>query len=171
MPTPCQSASSMLTFALAGAWFIPGITAHVTIAGLAIGGLLVLHAFRTGRALLCGAAILFFQAIALRALILTNPTTESFITVVTLGLLLQWFVGSALDRLRFGSAGATFASANRRIPADIRERLFEPFVTTKPTGTGLGLFVVSRRVRELGGEIACESGPGGTSFFVKIPAL
>lgn len=55
------------------------------------------------------------------------------------------------------------------ISNEIRERLFEPFVTSKTTGTGLGLYVVSRRVRELGGEIVCESGSGGTSFFVKIP--
>jgi len=57
------------------------------------------------------------------------------------------------------------------ISPDIRDRLFEPFVTTKTTGTGLGLYVVGRRVREIGGEIACETGPGGTSFFVTIPAL
>lgn len=56
------------------------------------------------------------------------------------------------------------------IAAEIRERLYQPFVTGKPGGTGLGLYVVGRRVRELGGEIACESGPQGTSFIVKIPA-
>jgi signal transduction histidine kinase len=55
------------------------------------------------------------------------------------------------------------------IDAGVKERLFEPFVTTKPAGTGLGLYVVERRVRELGGQIACESQPGATSFTVKIP--
>lgn len=54
------------------------------------------------------------------------------------------------------------------IPIDLRDRLFEPFVTSKPAGTGLGLYVVGRHVRELGGEIGCASGPEGTSFLVKL---
>ena len=53
---------------------------------------------------------------------------------------------------------------------EVRKRLFEPFVTTKSAGTGLGLYVANRRVTELGGEIAYEEGPNGTSFIVKIPA-
>lgn len=56
------------------------------------------------------------------------------------------------------------------ISPEIQDRLFQPFVTTKDTGTGLGLFVVSRRVRELDGEIRCESRPGeGTVFTVRLP--
>lgn len=54
------------------------------------------------------------------------------------------------------------------IPPDVRARLFEPFVTTKSAGTGLGLYVVGRRISELGGEIHCASGPDGTSFLVKL---
>jgi two-component system nitrogen regulation sensor histidine kinase GlnL len=56
------------------------------------------------------------------------------------------------------------------IPEELRGRLFEPFLTTKPAGTGLGLYVVGRRVRDLGGEVRCESGPCGTSFLVRLPA-
>jgi signal transduction histidine kinase len=52
---------------------------------------------------------------------------------------------------------------------DVRERIFEPFVTTKSVGTGLGLYVVKRRVHELGGDISCEDGPHGTTFIVRIP--
>jgi signal transduction histidine kinase len=55
------------------------------------------------------------------------------------------------------------------IPAAVKARLFEPFVTTKTTGTGLGLYVVRRRVAELGGDIECTSVPGDTTFLVKIP--
>lgn len=54
------------------------------------------------------------------------------------------------------------------IPEEIRRRLFEPFLTTKQTGTGLGLYIVGRRVNELGGVIQCEGGVG-TSFTVKLP--
>jgi signal transduction histidine kinase len=55
---------------------------------------------------------------------------------------------------------------------EVRERLFEPFQTTKAAGSGLGLYVVGRRVRELGGAIACRSEPGrGTTFTVRLPCV
>ena len=56
------------------------------------------------------------------------------------------------------------------LPPEVQEHLFEPFVTTKLDGTGLGLYIVGRRIRELGAEIRCESTPGqGTSFEVRLP--
>ena len=56
------------------------------------------------------------------------------------------------------------------IADDVRPRIFEPFVTTKTSGSGLGLHVVARRVRESGGTIDCESPPGGgTRFRVRLP--
>jgi signal transduction histidine kinase len=58
------------------------------------------------------------------------------------------------------------------ISADVRFRLFEPFHTTKVNGTGLGLYTVGRRVRELGGDITCASEPGlGTIFTVRLPQV
>jgi signal transduction histidine kinase len=57
------------------------------------------------------------------------------------------------------------------IPAAVRDQMFQPFVTTKAAGTGLGLYVVGRRVRELGGAIECRSdSTQGTTFTVKLPA-
>jgi signal transduction histidine kinase len=52
-----------------------------------------------------------------------------------------------------------------------RERIFEPFVTTKPVGqgTGLGLDIVKRLVRHNEGEISVESKPGHTEFLVILP--
>ena len=56
------------------------------------------------------------------------------------------------------------------LPSEVQDHLFEPFVTTKLDGTGLGLYIVGRRIRELGAEIRCESTPGaGTSFEVRLP--
>jgi signal transduction histidine kinase len=57
------------------------------------------------------------------------------------------------------------------IPDDIRERLFEPFVTTKPVGkgTGLGLDIVRRLVTHNDAEIAFETAPGRTEFRVSLP--
>jgi signal transduction histidine kinase len=57
------------------------------------------------------------------------------------------------------------------IPAQIKDRIFDPFVTTKPVGhgTGLGLDIVRRLVRHNDGEISVESRPGRTEFRVTLP--
>jgi signal transduction histidine kinase len=57
------------------------------------------------------------------------------------------------------------------IPAEIKDRIFDPFFTTKPVGegTGLGLDIVRRLVRQQDGEIDVESRPGRTEFRVSLP--
>jgi signal transduction histidine kinase len=58
------------------------------------------------------------------------------------------------------------------IPPEIRERIFEPFFSTKDVGkgTGLGLDIVRRTLERHDGEIEVESRPGRTVFRVKLPA-
>lgn len=58
------------------------------------------------------------------------------------------------------------------IPPEHMERLFEPFFTTKPSGTGLGLAVTHRVVREHGGTISADSRLGeGTTFTITLPSV
>ena len=55
------------------------------------------------------------------------------------------------------------------VPADLLPHLFDPFVTTKPTGTGLGLALVAKIIGDHGGIIECESQPRHTTFRVLMP--
>jgi signal transduction histidine kinase len=57
------------------------------------------------------------------------------------------------------------------IPEEIRDRVFEPFLTTKPQGTGLGLAITKRIVIGHKGNITVDSFPGGTVFKIVIPAV
>ncbi|NGM48405.1 nitrogen regulation protein NR(II) [Caulobacter sp. 602-2] len=55
------------------------------------------------------------------------------------------------------------------VPQSLREHLFQPFVTTKANGTGLGLALVTKLVTAHGGLIDFESEPGRTVFRVLLP--
>jgi two-component system nitrogen regulation sensor histidine kinase GlnL len=55
------------------------------------------------------------------------------------------------------------------VPASVRDHLFEPFVTTKDHGTGLGLALVAKLVAGHDGLVDFESTPGRTEFRVLLP--
>jgi two-component system nitrogen regulation sensor histidine kinase GlnL len=57
------------------------------------------------------------------------------------------------------------------VPADMVPHLFDPFVTTKANGTGLGLALVAKIIGDHGGVIECESQPRRTVFRVLMPAF
>jgi two-component system nitrogen regulation sensor histidine kinase GlnL len=55
------------------------------------------------------------------------------------------------------------------VPDDLMPHLFDPFVTSKPTGSGLGLALAAKIVGDHGGIIECESQPRRTTFRVLMP--
>lgn len=56
------------------------------------------------------------------------------------------------------------------VPQDMRESLFDPFVTTKPTGSGLGLALVAKIINDHGGVIEVKDVPGGgAEFQIMLP--
>ena len=65
--------------------------------------------------------------------------------------------------LRFVDSGSGMSAENL-------SRAFEPYFTTKPSGTGLGLLIVRRIVREHGGELYIESSEGkGFTLMIRLP--
>jgi len=69
-----------------------------------------------------------------------------------------------------GGSALSVADDGPGIPPAERARIFTPFFTTKPSGTGLGLAVVQRIVDGHGGSIAVDPAPGqGARFTVRLP--
>ena len=69
-----------------------------------------------------------------------------------------------------GMVQVTVADSGPGIPADIRDRIFVPFFTTKSRGTGLGLPTAKRLVEAHQGEISVECPPdGGTQVLIRLP--
>ena len=68
-------------------------------------------------------------------------------------------------------ARVTVEDTGPGVPDDVKERLFTPFFTTKPQGTGLGLMLAREIVLEHKGELAVEtSALGGASFAIDLVA-
>jgi signal transduction histidine kinase len=68
------------------------------------------------------------------------------------------------------SVHAAFRDNGQGIPADIQEKIYNPFFTTKPHGTGLGLAKVFSVMESHCGRVECQSRPGeGTTFTLILP--
>ena len=65
-----------------------------------------------------------------------------------------------------------FTDTGGGISPDNLSRVFEPYFTTKTSGTGLGLLIVRRIVREHGGELSIESSEGkGLTLIIRLPHI
>jgi PAS domain S-box-containing protein len=66
----------------------------------------------------------------------------------------------------------SFTDTGGGISPDNLGRVFEPYFTTKPSGTGLGLLIVRRIVREHGGELSIQSDQGkGLTLIIRLPYI
>jgi hypothetical protein len=71
-----------------------------------------------------------------------------------------------------GTLHVTVSDTGRGISAENAARLFQPFFTTKPRGTGLGLATSKQLVEGHGGSISMSPNPGGgTTFRVQLPLV
>ncbi len=64
----------------------------------------------------------------------------------------------------------TVTDTGSGISPDLIPHMFDPFITTKANGSGLGLALVAKIVGDHGGTIECESQPGKTTFRILMPA-
>jgi nitrogen fixation/metabolism regulation signal transduction histidine kinase len=71
-----------------------------------------------------------------------------------------------------GMLKLTIADNGSGFPEHLLARAFEPYMTTKPKGTGLGLPIVKKIVEEHGGKISIDNQPqGGTCVSILLPLL
>jgi signal transduction histidine kinase len=109
-----------------------------------------------------GLAVLAYPAALQRALLNVLTNAEQFSPP-----------GGAV-RIRAAAAGDTAVlevmDAGPGIPAADRERIFEMFYSTRPGGTGLGLFLAKTAIERCGGAIEATNGPaGGACFHIRLP--
>jgi signal transduction histidine kinase len=118
--------------------------------------------------------------------LLHEGTTQGWFDFAKLGRVFHNLLRNACEavspdsgRIRIVARGAnnrveiSVSDNGSGIPEEIRDEVFQPFITSgKRDGTGLGLAVVEKIVRDHGGEVVVEStGSRGTTFKVTLPVM
>lgn len=68
-----------------------------------------------------------------------------------------------------GMARLAVSDTGAGVPPELRDRIFEPFVTGRPDGVGLGLALTKRIVEDHGGRIGFDSSARGATFWIELP--
>jgi signal transduction histidine kinase len=83
----------------------------------------------------------------------------------------QILIETAAEPDRTGWQRLIIADTGNGMRPEELEKIWEPFYTTKTSGTGLGLAVSHRIIREHGGTVDVQSGVGvGTTFTIRFPS-
>lgn len=134
-----------------------------------------------------GSLLLLRDQLRQKELTLERPATESAATTVRARhvQLEQVLVNLLQNAAQACSLGGTIALAitaragsvrlsvtdnGPGVPGSLRDTLFQPFMTTKPEGIGLGLAISRDIMRQLGGDLIHEETPAGARFVMVMPA-
>jgi two-component system sensor histidine kinase PilS (NtrC family) len=104
--------------------------------------------------------------LTLNALQATRPGTT---VRVTAGVAARDRIPRGVPALESGAVVIEVADEGAGIDSTVRDRLFEPFTTTKPGGTGLGLAIAYRAIEAHRGVVLVDTGEQGTRFSVMLP--
>ncbi|MCA9029932.1 MAG: PAS domain S-box protein [Planctomycetaceae bacterium] len=111
----------------------------------------------------------------------TSDTPELFVDArrieqVLLNLVVNAFAampdGGTVTLRLFEKDNATIievADTGCGIPEDLRDKVFDPYFTTRNNGTGMGLALSEKIVRQHGGTIEFQTGSTGTTFTITLP--
>ncbi len=74
-------------------------------------------------------------------------------------------------RIEHGEAVISVEDSGAGVAEAVRDRVFEPYVTTKEHGTGLGLAITMKIIVEHGGTLSVDASPefGGARFTITLP--
>ncbi len=68
-----------------------------------------------------------------------------------------------------GEFRVTVKDSGPGIPPEVRKNLFQPYFSTKTTGSGMGLALSEKLISQHGGHIGYQTGPEGTTFDIMVP--
>jgi len=80
------------------------------------------------------------------------------------------YIKAEIHKNSYNEIEILFINSGQQIPEDLRKKIFDPFVTTKDQGTGLGLPVSMRLIKNAGGKLRLLNTEGKTVFQVLLPA-
>jgi signal transduction histidine kinase len=78
----------------------------------------------------------------------------------------ELYLGSAL---KDGQIQVVVRDTGPGIPPEIQDHIFHPYFSTKDRGTGIGLTLAEKLVRQHRGHLDFRTGPGGTTFSITLP--